>query len=105
MSKIKHFCAENNIATDADVILFLEGCKIILGFMHEFDFSCSEENLCYVKTLRDGASNQISCWEEDESKYEWISSLQSIKSFPPYSVLMEFKEMIEEVIVEWIIAR
>ena len=105
MSTTKLFCTENNIITDEYGILFLEGCKIILSFMHEFDFSCSEDNLRYVGTLRDGTSNQISWWEEDESKREWISYIRSIKLFPTYSVFMEFKEKIEEVIDAWIIAR
>lgn len=105
MSKIKHFCTENNIITDADGILFLDGCGTILGFMHEFGFSYSEDNLHYVKALHEGTSPEISRWKEDRSEHECISSLQSIKVFPTYSVFMDFKEKIEEVIREWIIAR
>ena len=105
MNKIKHFCTENNIITDTDGILFLEGCGMILGFMHEFGFSYTEDNLHYVKALHDGTSSEISWWKEDRSEHEWIGSLQSIKVFPTYSVLMEFKEKIEEVINAWIIDR
>jgi len=105
MSHIKHFCTENNIITNADGILFLEGCRTILGFMHEFGFSYSENDLHYVKALHDGTSPEISWWEEDRSEHEWIGSLQSIKVFPTYSVLKEFKEKIEEVINAWLIAR
>ena len=73
--------------------------------MHAFEFSYSEDDLHYVKALHDGTCPEISWWKEDRSEVEWISRLQSIKLFPPYSVLMEFKEVIEEVINSWIIAR
>lgn len=70
MSKIKHFCTENNFITDADEILFLEGCKTILGFMHEFGFSHSEDDLHCVKALHDGTCLEVNWWKEGSSEHE-----------------------------------
>jgi hypothetical protein len=105
MSSIKAFCADNSIITDAEGMHFLDGCGTILGFMHEFGFPYTEEHFHCVKALHDGTSPDIGWWKEETSEHEWISSLQSIKTFPTYPVLMEFKEKVEEVIHEWVVAR
>jgi hypothetical protein len=105
MSEIKIFCNENNIITDADSILYLDGCGTILGFLHEFDFSYTEEDFHYVKALHDGTNPELDLWVKGESEKKWIQSLQGIKTFPSYTVLMEFKSKVEEAIREWVVAR
>jgi hypothetical protein len=105
MNLIKKFCTENNIISDTEGALFLEGCGTILGFMYEFGFPYTVENFHCVKGLHDGTSSDIGWWNDEVSECEWISSLQSIKTFPTYPVLMEFKEKVEEVIHEWVVAR
>jgi hypothetical protein len=105
MSTIKLFCAENNIITDEDGILFLDGCGTILGFLHEFRFSYTEEDFHYVKALHDGTNPEMDLWVKDESEKKWVQSLQEIKTFPSYIVLMEFKSKVEDVVREWVVAR
>ena len=105
MSTIKQFCADNNILTDEDGIHFLDECGTLLGFMHEFSFPYTEENYCYIKALHNGTSPELDYWKESRAEHKWIDSLQSIKTFPSYAVLMEFKEKIEAVIREWLVAR
>jgi hypothetical protein len=104
MNTIKTFCAENNIITDKDGVLFLEGCGTILSFMYEFGFSYTEEDFHYVKALHEGTSPEMGLWTEKRSEHNWMSALQSIKTFPTYSVLVEVKEKIEAVIHQWVAA-
>ena len=102
MSTIKHFCRENNLLTVADRTLVAEACETILGFMHEFGFPYSEDDFNSIKELHQGTSVEIDWWQQTCSRKMWLSSLQSIKSFPTYSVFTEYKSLIEEAIVKWI---
>lgn len=102
MSQIKRFCVENNITSYADGKLFLDGCGFILSFLREFDLSYTEEDFHYVKALHDGTNPEMVLLVKQESEEKWFSSLQEIKLFPTFSVLMEFKHKIEDVIDEWL---
>ena len=102
MSAIKHFCTENNLPTVADRNLVAEACETILSFMHEFGFPHSEDDFNSIKELHQGTSVEIDWWQQTCSRKMWLSSLQSIKSFPTYTVLTEYKDLIEEAIVQWI---
>ena len=102
MSAIKHFCTENNLPTVADRNLVAEACETILSFMHEFGFPYSEDDFNSIKELYQGTSVEIDWWQQTYSRKMWLSSLQSIKSFPTYTVLTEYKDLIEEAIVKWI---
>lgn len=95
MNLIKKFCTENNIITDTEGALFLEGCGLILSFMYEFGFSYTEEDFQYVKALHDGTSPKMDSWNGSRSEHEWISSLQSIMNFPTYPVLIDYKLKLE----------
>ena len=105
MNTTKAFYSKSDITTDEDAILFVDGCKVILGFMHEFDFSNSENNFYYIKTLHDGTNPEITSWGNTKSQKEWIDDLQAIKYFPAYLDLMNFKKALEQVMSKWIMNR
>ena len=102
MSTTKKFYSKSDITTDEDAILFVEGCTAILGFMHEFDFSNSENNFYYIKTLHDGTNPEITSWGNTKSQKEWIDKIQAIKDFPSYLTLLDYKKTLEQSMNEWI---
>jgi len=94
------FCLDNHIFTVEDKETLFGQCKLILSFLYEHDLPLDEESYRFVANLHSSKLSDSLSFEQ-----EWLDDLKTIRIMPPFGVLAEVRNLIEETIHTWVVSR